>query len=150
MNPSHNILHLFRCLILIEISCHRYLIPYLHLFLINPCILHIRQHFSLKISVNILRKRHVLRISQTYIGNRLSFFQDNFSTLIPLRSFHHNFVISKLYCLKYLTLTIDSALISVHSTVFKRTISLYNQFPALIRNIISFRSNALSPCLIAV
>ena len=32
--------------------------------------------------------------------------------------------ISKLYGLKYLTLTIDSALISIHSAVFKRTISL--------------------------
>lgn len=149
-DARHDILHGFRCLILVEIAGHGDLIAHLGLAVVDPCVGGVGQNFPGKVGVNILHQRHVFGVSQTGVRHRLATLQDNVARLVPLGALHNDLVVAELHALEHLALAVDAVFVAVHLAVGKLAVGGDDQFPAGIGDVVALGADALAAWLEAV
>ena len=149
-DARHDILHGFRCLILVEIAGHGDLVAHLGLAVVDPCVGGVGQNFAGKVGVNILHQRHVFGVPQAGVRHRLAAFQDDVASLIPLGAFHHDLVVAELHALEHLALAVDAVFVAVHLAVGKLAVGGDDQLPAGIGDVVALGADALAAGLKAV
>ena len=149
-DACYNILHGFRCLILVEIAGHGDLVAHLGLAVVDPCVGGVGQNFPGKVGVNILHQRHVFSVTQAGVRHRLAALQDNVARLVPLGALHNDLVVAELHALKHLALAIDAVFVAVHLAVGKLAVGGDDQFPAGIGDVVALGADALAAWLEAV
>lgn len=149
-DACHDILHGFRCLILVEIAGHGDLVAHLGLAVVDPCVGGVGQNFPGKVGVNILHQRHVFGVPQAGVRHRLATLQDNVACFVPLGAFHHDLVVAELHALEYLALAIDAVFVAVHLAVGKFAVGGDDQLPAGIGDVVALGADALAAWLEAV
>ena len=149
-DARHDILHGFRCLILVEIAGHGDLVAHLGLAVVDPCVGGVGQNFPGKVGVNILHQRHVLGVTQAGVRHRLAAFQDNVARFVPLAALPHDLVVTELHALEHLALTVDAVFVAVHLAVGKLAVGGDNQLPAGIGDVVALGADALAAWLEAV
>ena len=149
-DARHDILHGFRCLILVEIAGHGDLVAHLGLAVVDPGIGRVGQNFPGKVGVNILHQRHVFGVTQAGVRHRLAALQDNVACFVPLGALHHDLVVAELHALEHLALAVDAVFVAVHLAVGKLTVGGDDQFPAGIGDVVALGADALAAWLEAV
>lgn len=149
-DACYNILHGFRCLILVEIAGHGDLVAHLGLAVVDPCIGGVGQNFPGKVGVNILHQRHIFGVPQAGVRHRLATLQDNVACFVPLGALHHDLVVAELHALEHLALAVDAVFVAVHLAVGKLTVGGNDQFPAGIGDVVALGADALAAGLEAV
>ena len=149
-DACYNILHGFRCLILVEIAGHGDLVTHLGLAVVDPCVGGVGQNFPGKVGVNILHQRYVFGVSQAGVRHRLATLQDNVARLVPLGALHHDLVVAELHALEHLALAVDAVFVAVHLAVGKLTVGGDDQLPAGIGDVVALGADALAAWLKAV
>ena len=149
-DARHDILHGFRCLILVEIAGHGDLVAYLGLAVVDPCVGGVGQNFPGKVGVNILHQRHVFGVTQAGVRHRLAALQDNVACFVPLGALHHDLVVAELHALEHLALAVDAVFVAVHLAVGKLAVGGDDQLPAGIGDVVALGADALAAGLEAV
>ena len=147
-DARHDILHGFRCLILVEIAGHGDLVAHLGLAVVDPCVGGVGQNFPGKVGVNILHQRHVFGVTQAGVRHRLAALQDNVAHFVPLGTLHHDLVVAELHALEHLALAVDAVFVAVHLAVGKLAVGGDDQLPAGIGNVVALGADALCLCVI--
>ena len=143
-DARHDILHGFRCLILVEIAGHGDLVAHLGLAVVDPCVGGVGQNFPGKVGVNILHQRHVFGVPQAGVRHRLAALQDNVARFVPLGALHHDLVVAELHALEHLALAVDAVFVAVHLAVGKLAVGGDDQFPAGIGDVVALGADALA------
>ena len=149
-DARHDILHGFRCLILVEIAGHGDLVAHLGLAVVDPCVGGVGQNFPGKVGVNVLHQRHIFGVPQAGVRHRLATLQDNVARFVPLGALHHDLVVAELHALKHLALAIDAVFVAVHLAVGKLAVGGDDQLPAGIGDVVALGADALAAWLEAV
>lgn len=149
-DARHDILHGFRCLILVEIAGHGDLVAHLGLAVVDPCVGGVGQDFPGKVGVNILHQRHVFGVPQAGVRHRLAALQDNVACFVPLGTLYHDLVVAELHALEHLALAVDAVFVAVHLAVGKLAVGGDDQLPAGIGDVVALGADALAAGLEAV
>ena len=149
-DACHDILHGFRCLILVEIAGHGDLVAHLGLAVVDPCVGGVGQNFPGKVGVNILHQRYVFGVPQAGVRHRLAALQNDVACFVPLGALHNDFVVAELHALEHLALAIDAVFVAVHLAVGKFAVGGDDQFPAGIGDVVALGADALAAGLEAV
>ena len=143
-NACHDILHGFRCLILVEIAGHGDLVAHLGLAVVDPSVGGVGQDFPGKAGVNVLHQRHVFGVPQAGVRHRLAALHEDVARLVPLGALHHDLVVAELHALEHLALAVDAVFVAVHLAVGKFAVGGDDQFPAGIGDIVALGADALA------
>lgn len=143
-DARHDILHGFRCLILVEIAGHGDLVAHLGLAVVDPGIGRVGQNFAGKVGVNILHQRHVFSVTQAGVRHGLATLHDNVACLVPLGALHHDLVVAELHALEHLALAVDAVFVAVHLAVGKLAVGGDDQLPAGIGDVVALGADALA------
>lgn len=149
-DACYNILHGFRCLILVEIAGHGDLVAHLGLAVVDPRIGGVGQNLPGKVGVNILHQRHIFGVPQAGVRHGLAAFQNDVACLVPLGALHHDLVVAELHALKHLALTVDAVFVAVHLAVGKLAVGGDDQLPAGVGDVVALGADALAAGLKAV
>lgn len=149
-DARHDILHGFRCLILVEIAGHGDLVAHLGLAVVDPCVGGVGQNLAGKVGVNILHQRHVFGVPQAGVRHRLAALQEDVARFVPLGAFHHDLVVAELHALEHLALAVDAVFVAVHLAVGKLAVGGDDQLPAGIGDVVALGADALAAGLEAV
>ena len=149
-DARHDILHGFRCLILVEIAGHGDLVAHLGLAVVDPCVGGVGQDFPGKVGVNILHQWHVFGVPQAGVRHRLAAFLDDVTCFVPLGALHHDLVVAELHALEHLALAVDAVFVAVHLAVGKLAVGGDDQLPAGIGDVVALGADALAAWLKAV
>ena len=149
-DARHDILHGFRCLILVEIAGHGDLVAHLGLAVVDPCVGGVGQNLAGKVGVNILHQRHVFGVPQAGVRHRLAALQEDVARFVPLGALHHDLVVAELQALEHLALAVDAVFVAVYLAVGKLAVGGDDQLPADIGDVVALGADALAAGLEAV
>ena len=149
-DACYNILHGFRCLILVEIAGHGDLVAHLGFAVVDPCVGGVGQNFPGKVGVNILHQRHIFGVTQAGVRHGLAALQEDVACLVPLGALHNDLVVAELHTLEHLALAVDAVFVAVHLAVGELAVGGDDQFPTGIGDVVALGADALAAWLEAV